>query len=267
MAYKLLLACVIIAIGLWLFVYVHDKQMEKMVNEANEAYQAGMQAKSLVEEQTAFNLALSKYVQAKNRLESRSKVSAKLYENIGNSLVQLEQYPLAIYYYTQSLAKSPRNDELRNRLGQLRSKLGVSSPVPHKHSLWTFFHYRLSLDERLKGFVFLGVFAITFASLAIWKPKLSLKVVAGIFGACAFLLIASALYTQYVGTIKAVVIEPSSYYQGPGHRYQKVSEEPLIGGEQVSVLGMSDDGKWLKVESANHLPGFVLSTYLRLIEP
>lgn len=253
------LACLVIVVGLWFISTRTDSHMDKLLKDGSHAYAEAMKSKTIVDAEAFFNLALANYVEVEDLLAKRNKMSVKLCENIGNCLLQLRQYPLSIYYYTQAYAKAPREDHLRIRINQIKGKVGLAPIMPFSHLL--------TLDEKIHLFgllVVLTIFAIAFAiQLSLKWPKY----LAWILGVASLFIFISAVQTQFGAPIHAVVLESTLFYQGPGHKYPKVSEAPLVAGDQVYVLATFNEGRWLKVVTSDNVPGFVSSSLVRVVEP
>lgn len=160
----------------------------------------------------------------------------------------------------------PRNSGLVHNLEIARAKL--SFPAQSKKSVFEqifFFHYYLSLPERLEIFFGFGLIALLTYSYNIWKPARGLRTGAFICSLLSAIIFLSLLYSQYFTPVEAVLVQSSSLYQNAGTDYAKVTEKPILSGSKVQVLNILNNGAWLKILTPDGTLGFVPNKAVRII--
>lgn len=246
--------------------YCHaSSDTERILQEANKSYLAGEKAQTIAARKDAFNKALALYGQLE---EKHNPVfgNGKLFFNIANSYYQVERYPWAILYYYRALQLMPRDDKVRRNLNIALQKIDlppVSEP-PVSHYL-LFFHYFLSLPERLQLFFTLSVFLLALISAFIIRKEkfiVHLLVIIGIFW---LVMLLDLGYTRYLAPVEGVVVRSTMLYRDAGEQYAKVPEPPVVSGNKVQVLEVVQNGEWLKILAPSGTVGFVPNTALRLI--
>lgn len=237
---------------------------QKQLDEAYKSYLAGEKAESIAERTDQFNHALSIYSRLENSYDPILG-SGKLYYNIANSYFQLEQYPLAIFYYYRAQKLMPRSEKVKQNLSVALKKLNLQSTTSDSILSTLFFQEYFSLPERFQIFTCLGVATLILASLYIWLQKrwlIHLSILGGIAWGFLFL---SICYTLFFTPLQGVIINPTLLYRDAGDQYAKVSKEPLSPGIKVEVIGTEHNGKWLKVLTSKGTLGYLSSKHIRLI--
>jgi tetratricopeptide (TPR) repeat protein len=248
----------ILPILLIIYWVINETVSRDQLTEAYNAYLKGEKATTIAERKEAFNQSLEIYTQL-NQSFSPTFGNGKLYFNIANSYFQLEQYPLAIYYYYQAQTLRPRDDKITYNLQIAQQKLGIT---PDKSKIDEY----LSLPERLQLFFGLSFAVLGFASLYIWYPFSLFKRMVILFSLLAALVFTNLIFTKYVTPLEGVLIRGASLHRDAGEQYALVSEEPLLSGTKVDVLNVSNQGQWLKIETPDGNLGFIPKDSIRVID-
>jgi hypothetical protein len=114
-------------------------------------------------------------------------------------------------------------------------------------------------------FTALGVIALLFASLYLWLKKHWLFNVANLFVIIGCVVLLSLGYSYYFSPIEAIFVKSSALYRDAGEQYAKVNEEPVPSGNKVKVLGHTEAGKWIKVQTNDGTIGYVPYEALRIL--
>lgn len=248
------------------FIIQHFSSAKSKLKDAYENYISGEKAETIAERQNAFNKALTLYSQLETEYQPYYG-NGKLFYDIANTYFQLGQYPRAVYYYNQALVLMPRNEAVKQNLKVALTKLNLTPASDDSifRSIF-FFHYLLSLPERFEAFFFLGCLVIGFLSAYIWKKINWIKNCLIVFSLLCCIFLLSILYSIYLSPIEGVVIRSTSLYRDAGYQYAKVQEEPVLAGSKVEVLGVPEDGKWLKILSSDGTLGFIPGESIKIIK-
>lgn len=259
----IILWCIIIisilAILLW------PKGIERQLNEAYASYEKGEKADTIAARKESFNRALSIYTDIEDHYDVAFS-DGKLYYNIANTYFQLQEYPLASLYYYRAIALMPRNDKVKRNLDITLAKLSV--PSLKEESIFKqifFFHYYLSLPERLQLFFILGLLGTICFSLSIWFSWRFLKSAGFLLAICEMILLLSLAWTFYLAPVEGVLTHATILYRDAGFQYAPVSEKPALAGVKVEVVDVLQEGKWLKILTPNGSLGYVPQDSIRLI--
>jgi len=217
-------------------------------DKAYEYYIQGDKSDQLKERSEAFNQALSLYLDQPK--------SAQLFYNIGNTLAQLEEYPQALLYYYKALDLEPRDQNLRDNILTVSHQLNLPKPT---------FQW-LSLKEIWRSYIF-GLLGLCLFGLLYWWSacKITLRV-ALLFASISIFFASLVIYRQYFAPVYAVVVDASLISISPEKNSIAVSSKPLLPGQQVMVLDLLDEGKWLKISSNDGTVGFVSSENAMMVE-
>lgn len=260
MFYKLFLICLICT-----RINLYAEDTSSILEDAYKSYQSGENAKTIIERQRAFNKSLKLYSQLEDTYHPNFG-DGKLFYNLANSYFQVEEYPLAIYYYKKALQLMPRSDKVKQNLVVAQQKAGLpSSTIVSLYDQVFFFHSKFSLPERLKTFFLLSVLLIALIAVKIWNPQYKLKFLITLVAVCSIALLISVLYTSYFAPMEAVLVKASPLYKDAGTQYATVSELPILGGSTVQVLAIKPDGQWLKILAPSGDLGYVPSTAIKII--
>lgn len=235
------------------------------LHQAEKAYQQGENSSVISARMEAFNRALSIYT-ALEKENHPINGNGKLYYNIGNTYFQLEEYPLAIFYYYQAHALMPQSEAVIQNLNIALEKQKLPLLIANSFPKLLFFHYVFSLPQRYQ--LFSGATLVTFflSSAWIWLRSRYLKwcISASLIISIVFFL--SICYSQYLAPAEGVVIEASGLYRDAGMQYAKVREEPIRAGTKVEVIAIEQHGLWLKILTADGVLGYIPQKNLRLLE-
>lgn len=170
---------------------------------------------------------------------------------LGKSLVQLRQYPLALYYYLKALKKNPgsiKTQELINeaiRAGNLPATLNES------------------ILERPSRFLMGALLLIGFLWVSLWiffKKKTLLLASFPFAGWFLYLL-----FLDYRSPILAVVLHASILSKDAG-KGDSVYPAPIPAGSIVTVLDVVDQGAWVKVRFSNGIMGYLAEHAVRIVD-
>lgn len=212
-----------------------------MTEEALALYKQGVEEKDTFLRNKAFNASIEAILDSKK--ENDGLMAA--------NLVQLRQYPLAVYYYMKELKKDPNNQEIRKFINETIKRGGLPAKVPGPEAfgpsswwmglaflLW-FLSFSLWLKVRKKGVLFLSFF---------------------------LLLIGFTLVVlSYRSPIPAVVLHAQVLYQS-GEGKEAVSPTPIPAGLIVTVLDVQKEGKWIKIRTDEGVMGYVPQDALRIVD-
>lgn len=216
-----------------------------LLDEGNAYYLKGEKATSFEEREQAFNQALRFYFQA---LEETP--SPFLYQMLGDTFYQLEEYAWAILYYEKHLKKEPDNVVVRQRLHQIQEKKGLPLSLTKNHDLVLFWMVLLV--------------CFTLCSWWIWK-EVSLKnflVLLLLFiGFCFFLL-----FKNIYSSPSAILVQASGLYTAPDISSPLFLDSGLIAGSSVDLLEEEKEGEWLFVRSLDRKTGYLPFSSLRSID-
>ncbi len=166
---------------------------------------------------------------------------------LGKSLVQLRQYPLALYYYLKALKKDPENPEIKT-LADEAVRVG---------------NLPASIDEGMfkrPSRVLMGALLLASCFLIALRKKVFLLASLPLIGWFLYLL-----FLDYRSPILAVVLHASILSKEPT-KNEPVNPAPIPAGLVVTVLDVVDSGAWVKVRSSSGIMGYLPEHSLRLID-
>lgn len=251
----------LIILFFFLLIYwvMKESSSTKQLEAANSFYVEGEKAGTIAERKNAFNQSLEIY-QSLEHAYSPTFGNGKLYFNIANCYYQLEQYPLAIYYYDTAHVLRPRDLKVVQNLQTAQEKLGIA-PDKTKDTI------SISLPERLQIFFGLSLLTLGFASMQIWFPMVIFKRLALLFGILSVIVFLNLAYIKFLAPVEGVIIHGTSLYRDAGEQYAKVSEKPLLAGIKVEVLDTKANGTWLKIQTPDGSLGFIPKDSIYIINP
>lgn len=258
--------CFFVVIVALTWQYLKQENPGTLLQQADTNYKKGEEATTIAQRKEAFNKSLATYTQL-DEMYHPIYGNGKLYYNIANNYYQLEQYPWAILYYYRAATLMPRNDSVQSNLKMTLSKLSLPAKSPA--SMWEkifFFHYLISLPERLQILFGLTVIAIFAVSILVFRQIAFLKTATKIIVLGILVLLVSVGYTRYFEPIEAIIVHSGVLYRDAGEQYAKVSEQPVPSGSKVQVLDVLDNGNWLKIVTQNGEVGYISAANLRVIE-
>lgn len=232
--------------------------------EAQNTFIQATHALNNFDKERDLNDALRRYLSIEERYQPLHG-NGKLYQQIGQLYFDLNKYSWAAFYFYQAKALMPRSQEVENQL--LKTFQFLNLPSENQKTVFRkvfFFHYFLSIPERLQILCALMLLILVLTSLYIWKSYSSLKgLIAGTF-LIGLLFFGSLMYSRYVEPLEGVMIRPSLIYREANFLAPLVSDKPLMEGNKIEVLDVQDQGLWLKIRSDLGL-GFVPQPSIRII--
>lgn len=261
----LIFAAILLLALIYLAVYF-ARQAAIPLDEAQKHYAEGIQAANIVEREIFFNKALAIYHQLEEQYNPIHG-NGKLYNNIAQTYSQLEQFPRSAYYFYQAHALRPRDEEVADNLMKTLAVMNIKQSADDSifKSVF-FFHYYLSLPERLMILFFSVILAFIFASLYLWKNYRFLKSFIACVLLVSFIFLGSVLYTKYIESLEGVFVLPSMLFSDSDNKSKYVDQKPLMGGSKIEVLDVDKKGEWLKVRTSDGKIGYVPSTAVGLIK-
>lgn len=230
----------------------HDIGFEKYLN--------GEKAKDPQERRKAFNDALAFYLVYEN-----NNSSGWLYYDIANCYFQLDETGLAITYYMKAQKLLPREEMVLHNLQIALKKAGQKEQEVSFFDRILFFHTYLSNYEKkvaLVGFLF---FSFILSSFALWfSVKIFKRLgICGLF--VSVVLILSLMWSYLFSPLVAIVISPATLLRGPGQYYAPTQKEPLLSGQRLEVIDITEGGSWLKVRLPSGTVGYVGAKDARVV--
>jgi hypothetical protein len=230
------------------------------LEEAQRQYEAGKQSKTLIEKRNAFNAALTIYLHLQEQQNIRG-IEGKFYYNLGNILFQLQQYPLATYYYYQANHFIPRDQQVRENLNKTLYQLGVPMRDDKKYFLFP----SLSLAEL--SYMTVGMILILFICIFcyLFRRVRWLRNSIIFFAIVSLALGVALAYMRYFAPIEAVFIRSTILHRTPQEDAKKVGTVPILAGSKAKVLEQDQEGKWLKLVTPDKQLGYAPYTAIRII--
>lgn len=254
-----------ILLSLLMLIFVHTnligQSAEEILNEANASYRRGEEARTLLERETAFNLALRLYLEL---ADLSVNPSSQLNQAIANSYDQLGEYAWSILYNERALQLEPRNGQIFSSIKRAKEKLGLpSSDEPF--SFWDklLLNSILSLGERFETFFWLFLLTVCFLSLTIWRN--CCQIASTILSTLSFVLLFNIMVDFYFSPIQGVLINSTGYYREPDIKQPQLTALPLRAGTKIRILSAYSQGSWLKVVDSNELVGYIPTASIRII--
>jgi tetratricopeptide (TPR) repeat protein len=261
---KILLIIILVLISLFFWGFFKSVD-DELLADANLSYYKGESAKNLADYNAYYNEALNHYLSLESKYHPAFGNGA-LYYNIGNALMQLGSYSEAIVYYEKARLLRPRDDRVAFNLAEAEKRLNKAA-IQNEGLLDKvfFFHTRFSLPERLQLFFFSSLIGFVLVSLILWKEVLWAKSLAIFSFSSSLLMALSVAYTTYFSPIRGVVVQSVNLLQEARLQSAKVISNPIKEGNIVEIIGISPDGKWLKVVVTGSTFGFVPSHHIKVI--
>jgi len=232
-----------------------------LIHQAQDAFKQALTSNDYLERNHAFNLALSKFLEAERQLNNPS---SQLNEAIGNVFYQLGEFPLTILYYERALNEEPGNQTIKDALKVIRATLKLPE---EKISFFEKFNPQAYLSFSQVEMIFFWIlFALLtatlfwFASPHIWLKRLIFSL-SGL-SCVAFLYL---LYAFYFSPIFGIVIESTGIYESPDYRANLIAKVPILAGTKIEVLESLQGGKWLKIRDHSGHIGYVYFHSARLV--
>ncbi len=262
---------ILVSLGLLMIVLVFwafhlSRSTSQFLGEALSHYEEAVQAPNVIQREAKLNQALRIYASLEDQFNPRYG-NGKLYNNMGLIYFESQQYPWAALYFYQASALMPRDPKIAENLRNTLQKLPITTNS--QTSIFKkvfFFHYYLSLPERLQILTACTLLILGLASLYLWKHYRFLK---GMIAAVLLiwtLFLGSVLFTKYVAALEGLLIQDAMLYRDARETSAFVTSKPIYGGHRVEVLDVKNEGKWLKVRTDEGLLGYVRSDSMRILK-
>jgi tetratricopeptide (TPR) repeat protein len=245
--------------------FFYNSASDSELTEAYQNYLQGEKSQTVNERKETFNNALKNYLEIEKKYDSEYS-SGKLYYNIGDTYYQLEEYPLAAYYFYRAQALRPNDAMVRRNLETTLKKLDLTlkeSKSPFR--ILFFFHNNFSLPTRLQFFSLLLIATFAMISANIWRPSNKLKAALYVFEALLVIMCLSLLFTRYLTTPEGVVVHSTPLYRDAGRQFAQVTPKPVSAGEKVEVLDVLNEGLWIKIKTPEGDLGYIPSDKIKVI--
>lgn len=207
---------------------------------ALELYLQGLHEKDTLVKSQAFNHSIQ------TLLNDKSQDDALMAAN----LVQLRQYPLAVYYYMKTLKKDPSNPDIRTYLNEIIKAEGLPTKIPP------------SSDYPPSSWLIAAAFILWALSFSLWIHFRKKAILLISFPLLLGLLTLISL--SYRSPILAVVLHAQVLFQAP--QSEPVSPKPIPAGLIVTVLDVQHHGSWLKIHTQDGVMGYLPENALRIVD-
>jgi len=256
--------------GLFLFAVVylfvaHFSTTQEELKRAEESYSFGEQAQTIADRKEGFNQALAIYLELNKRFDP-TYGNGKLYFNIANTYFQLEEFPLAIYYYTKAKNLRPRDENVKRNLELALKKAGLE--YKEKTSLLRdviLLQSFLSLPYRLCVLFSLTIVLFILCSARLWVSSKYLNASISLFGLSSVLLLASIFDSLFIQPNQAIITKPVQLSRDAGEQYAKVTDQPVPAGSLVEIVDVVVRGQWLKITTEDGTFGFIPYSSAKLL--
>ena len=175
---------------------------------------------------------------------------------MGDSLAELRQYPLALYYDLKALKEDPANPAIRKRIEEIIKVGNLPASVPDQD---TFGPSALSI-----ALVF-GLMCLTLSAWILLK-KNQLKKLALAASVFLFAFLLYDITLVFRSPILAVVIHAESLFQAPDENAKNSIQTPLSAGMIVTLLDVEKNGSWIKIRTQEGAMGYVPEKSIRLVD-
>jgi hypothetical protein len=257
---------IILLLVLFLGVYFSAQTSTQSLGEAQRSYRAAIQAPTLIQRGQDLNHSLRILSSLEEHYQPFHS-NGRFYYNLAENFYHLEQYPWAALYFYQTQSLMPRDESVKIKLNSTLEKLNLQSQ--EKDSIFRkvfFFHYQLSLPERLQILSLCTLVLFSLASIYLWKHYGFLKGLMAVVFLLWALFFCSVVYTKYFEPLEGIIVNATMLYRDSTEQSPLVSSKPIMEGSKVKVLDVSREGKWLKVSLPDGTLGFIPSESIRLIK-
>lgn len=218
--------------------------LKRAYNSAKERWLLAHETQNTDTKQTLLNEALAKLLKIYPK-------TVVINQAIGTILIDMQRYPDALYYYLQAAKQDPGNAELKFLIENLVTKAQFP---PISISAASF------LDPLS---ITLSIIALTLLlTLWIWWPSWQLLFTSFLIA----LVLLSQTFTYYLNPIKAILVQPASFYTETQETSRLVLSTPLLPGKMVTVLDLTSNGTWVKIRTEEGAFGYVLGTTIRILD-
>lgn len=73
-------------------------------------------------------------------------------------------------------------------------------------------------------------------------------------------------FLPFSSNIQGVIIKPAIVYRGASEQFPQASDSPLLAGETVDIMEISEGGNWVKIATSAGIIGFIPLTAIRVID-
>ncbi len=229
-----------------------DSSKNELFEKALLLYREAQKNTDYRERNRALNSALPLLYQARKAADCPAIDAA-----IADVYFELNEYALAILFYERALHRGESFSVVQDNLNAARSHLNLADPPKALSPLFSL----KRLDPIFYGAICIAFFAL---SLTIWINRPLIKAIA--FGAVLMSLVigATLLFFEYFAPVEAIAVKHSLAYRSMNLEQANALNFSIGAGEKVSVLQISEDGRWLKI-LLNGQVGFVLFDHFRPI--
>lgn len=223
--------------------------MNQTNKEALDLFNQGLLEKDTFLRNKAFNSAVEK-------LLSNPEDSTEYDILMGDSLAQLGQYPLALYYDLKALKDDPDSELIRTRIEEVIKAGNLPATVPPPE---TFGPSALSIA------IIFGCMCIALSSWILLK-KDQLKKLALATSGFLFLFLLYDITLLFRSPILGVVVRAEKLFQTPDENAKNSIQTPLPAGIILIVLDVDKNGSWIKVRTKEGAMGYVPEKSIRLVD-
>lgn len=237
-------AGIVLVLGLVLLSRDEDPALEK----ANLLFAKGLQEQDTYMRNKAFNEVIEVLLK-----DPQDSIGKELL--LAKSLVQLRQYPLALFHALEAYREDPGRLELKQVVEEIIRVGGLPAKVPER--------FLFGPKPAWIACTFLAACAVLFFWL-IAKNQWIKRILLAAF-ALLFLGLMGLIVVAYRVPILGVLIHSETLFQQPSPKSPLVMKAPLQEGEIVSILNISDNGEWLKISMKDGVMGYLPENALRVV--
>lgn len=223
--------------------------MNQNYKEALDLFNQGIQEKDTYLRNKAFNSAVEK-------LSDHPEDSTEYDILMGDSLAQLGQYSLALYYDLKALKDDPDNPVIRTRIEEVIKAGNLPTTVPDAESFG---------PSALSIAIVFGCMCLALSAWILLK-KDQLKKLALATSGFLFLFLLYDITLLFRSPILAVTIHAERLFQAPDEDAKNSVQVPLPAGVIVTVLDVEKDGTWIKIRTKEGTMGYVPEKAIRLVD-
>lgn len=253
-----------VAVSIYWFLHLSQSASGSLW-QAQQRYHAAGGESYLIQRNRDLNQALDIYLNLEEQYQPRDG-NGKLYHNIAQLFFDLEQYSWAAFYDYQAQRLRPRDpnikESLQKTLDHLNLKLSSQDSIFRKVF---FFHYQLSLPERLQILSLCIFIALVLGSLYLWREMHFLKGLIALILCLSLSFFISVAYTKYFEPMEGVVIKSSMLYRNVRKEPPFITEKPVQEGIKLEVLNVLKEGEWVKIRTEEGTVGYLPSSSIRLL--
>jgi hypothetical protein len=228
---------------------------------ANQFYQDGINAATLLDQQKAFNQSLKHYLS----LEKLHSDSPLLDQAIAENLFQLQEYSWSIYYSYKALKNSADDTDIHKRILKAQKKLGIPSGVYFStQDNWLSLNQSFKLGDRYQLFFWLMLLTFTLISFTLLFSHPFFIFLRNIFFALSSALLFNLIFSYFIIPNEAIVIHTSPLYRSSLLDLQTQLPFVVKEGEKIRVLDVQKGSQAIKIESAGGIGYMLISSIVIL---